>query len=452
MNICIVGTGYVGLVTAACFAEMGHQVMGVDVNPGKVRLISQGISPIVEVRINELTKEQVLAGRLTATTDLTSAVQKSDIVFIAVGTPGSPDGSLDFSYVEQVSTQIGAALKHKKEFTAVVLRSTVLPGICENIAIPRLEEFSGKTVGKGFGFALNPEFLREGSAVYDFYNPPKTVVGQMDDRTGDMLEELYVELEAPFFRIGLAEASMIKYSDNAFHALKVAFANEIGRLCKKFNIDSRTVMDVFTKDTKLNLSPVYLRPGFAFGGSCLPKDLRAFTRHAQQTDIKVPLLQAALESNEDHIEFAADMVKKDVSKRVGILGISFKEGTDDLRESPVLNLVERLLDEGYNLSIYDHNVATAQRNGTNTEFLKSHLPHLEKLLAHSVKDVLDASDVVVIGNRNKEHEVVLGEFKNGHRIVDLSGLANGLYQSFFACSFAPATIDDVPIIIAVAFG
>ncbi len=424
MTISVVGLGYVGCVSAACFAEMGHQVIGVDVNPGKVRLISQGISPIVEVRINELTKEQVLTGRLTATTDLNSAVQKSDIVFIAVGTPSSPDGSLDFSYVEQVCVQIGTALKHKKKYTAVVLRSTVLPGISETIAVPRLEEFSGKTVGKDFGFALNPEFLREGSAVYDFYHPPKTVVGQIDDRTGDMLEELYASLDAPFVRIGLAEASMIKYSDNSFHALKVAFANEIGRLCKKFNIDSRVVMDVFTQDTKLNLSPVYLRPGFAFGGSCLPKDLRAITRHAQQADVKVPLLQAALESNADHIQFAADMVKKDSGKRVGILGISFKEGTDDLRESPVVNLVERLLDEGYKLSIYDHNVATARRNGTNAEFLKSKMPHLEKLLANSVQDVLDASDIVVIGNRNKEHEVVLGELKNGHRIVDLSGLAN----------------------------
>lgn len=424
MNVSVVGLGYVGCVSAACFAEMGHHVIGVDVNPGKVRLISQGISPIVEERINELTKEQVLAGRLTATTDLNDAVLQSDVVFIAVGTPSSPDGSLDFSYVEQVSAEIGTVLKHKKDFTAVVLRSTVLPGICENIAIPGLEEFSGKTAGKDFGFALNPEFLREGSAVYDFYHPPKTVIGQIDDRTGDMLQELYASLDAPFFRIGLAEASMIKYSDNAFHALKVTFANEIGRLCKKFNIDSRTVMDVFTKDTKLNLSPVYLRPGFAFGGSCLPKDLRAITRHAQQSDVKVPLLQAALDSNSEHIQFAADMLKNDSSKRVGILGISFKEGTDDLRESPVVNLVERLLDQGYKLSIYDRNVSTARRNGTNTEYMKANMPHLEKLLANSVDDVLEASDVVVIGNRNKEHEVVLGEKKNGHRIVDLSGLAN----------------------------
>lgn len=424
MNISVVGMGYVGCVSAACFAEMGHHVMGVDVNAAKVRLIAQGISPIVEDRISDVIAEQVMAGRLVATTDVHDAVKKSDIVFIAVGTPSNPDGSLDFSYVDQVCCDIGLALKHKENYTSIVLRSTVLPGIAETIAIPRLEEFSGKKVGEDFGFALNPEFLREGSAVSDFYNPPKTVIGQIDEKTGDRLEELYSAIEAPMFRIGLGEASMIKYSDNAFHALKVAFANEIGRLCKKFHIDSRVVMDVFCQDTKLNLSPVYLKPGFAFGGSCLPKDLRAITQHARHADVKVPLMESALESNTEHIRFATDVVRQDQSKRVGILGISFKEGTDDLRESPMMSLAERLLDEGYSLSIYDENVSSARQRGANTELLKKQAPYLEKLMANSIEDVLATSDVVLIGNKNKGHQVVLGDLKNGHRIIDLSGLEN----------------------------
>jgi len=423
MKVTIVGLGYVGCVSAACFSEMGHEVIGVDVNPAKVRLINQGIPPIVEERIMELTKSQIVAGRLTATTDLARAIKSSDVIFIAVGTPSNPDGSLDFGDLEQVCIEIGTLLKSKRSFTSIVIRSTILPGIAENIAIPRLEEFSGKKAGKGFGFALNPEFLREGTAVYDFYHPPKTVIGQLDERTGKVLERIYSAIDAPLFRIGIAEASMIKYSDNVFHAIKVTFANEIGRLCKKFNIDSRIVMKVFIEDKKLNLSPTYLRPGFAFGGSCLPKDLRAITRHARQADIQVPLMEAAMASNSEHIRFAADMVKKEDGKRIGILGISFKEGTDDLRESPVVDLAQRLLDEGYSLSIFDRNVSQARKNGSNVDSLKQ-VPQLEKLLADSVEDVLKRSDVVVIGNRDKEHEAVLDDLKNGHRIVDLSGLEN----------------------------
>ncbi|RPH92156.1 MAG: nucleotide sugar dehydrogenase, partial [Calditrichaeota bacterium] len=358
------------------------------------------------------------------TTDLNAAVIKSELVLVCVGTPSSPDGSLDFSQIERSCVEIGTALKNKKAYTSVVIRSTVLPGVVQEIAMPTLEAYSGKKIGKDFGFALNPEFLREGTAVYDFYHPPKTVIGEVDKKTGDLLEALYQSLPAPLIRIGIAEASMIKYADNAFHAIKVAFANEIGRLCKKFDIDSRIVMNVFVQDTKLNLSPVYLRPGFAFGGSCLPKDIRAITRHARHADVKLPLIEAALESNSEHIQFATDIVKKDSSKRVGILGISFKEGTDDLRESPVVELAQRLLDEGYKLSIFDKNVSTARKNGSNNDYLKKNVPDLEKMLTDSVEDVLNESDVVIIGNRNKEHEVVLGELRNGHRIVDLSGLEN----------------------------
>lgn len=424
MNICIVGLGYVGCVSAACFAEMGHQVIGVDINQSKVRLINRGISPIIEDHISELIKNQVIAGRLSAVQNLAKAIMESQIIFVCVGTPSNPDGSLDFSYVERVCIEIGTFLKNKREYTSVVLRSTVLPGIVENIALPRLEEYSGKKAGIDFGFASNPEFLREGTAVFDFYNPPKTVIGEVDKKTADILEEIYKNIDVPFFRIGVAEASMIKYTDNAFHAIKITFANEIGRLCKKFNIDSRTVMDVFSKDTKLNISPTYLRPGFAFGGSCLPKDLRAITRHASQADVHVPLLEAALQSNSEHIRHAAKIVKKDIHSRVGILGISFKEGTDDLRESPVVSLAEQLMSEGYKLSIFDKNVSMARRKGVNGEYLKKNAPHLERVLVDTIEEVVNQSDVVVIGNRAKEHQVVLNKKKCKHRVVDLSGLEN----------------------------
>ncbi|MBN1478929.1 UDP-glucose/GDP-mannose dehydrogenase family protein [candidate division KSB1 bacterium] len=422
MNIGVVGMGYVGCVSAACFAEMGHTVLGVDTNAAKIRLLARGISPIVEDRLSDIIAEQVLSGRLAVTTVLDHAVQQSDILFIAVGTPSHADGSLDFQQVEQVCLNIGAALKVKEEYVSIILRSTVLPGLAETVVIPLLEKYSGKKVGDGFGFALNPEFLREGNAVSDFYNPPKTVIGQVDELTGDRLQELYSSLSAPIFRIGLAESSMIKYTDNAFHALKVVFANEIGRLCKKFNIDSRIVMDVFCQDTKLNLSPIYLKPGFAFGGSCLPKDLRAITHHARQADVKVPLLESALTSNLEHIQFATDMVKKDHRTCIGILGISFKEGTDDLRESPVVDLAERLLNEGYSLSIYDENVLSARKRGANIDYLQRHTPYLDKLLADSVEEVLNKSQIVLIGNRNRAHHVVLSERSNGHHIIDLSGL------------------------------
>lgn len=424
MNLSVVGLGYVGCVSAACFAEMGHRVIGIDKNTAKIRLIAQGISPIVEDRLSDILAEQVLSGRLTVTTELTHAVQQSDILFIAVGTPSHTDGSLNFCQVEGVCREIGAALRLKNGYTSVVLRSTVLPGLAETVVIPCLEKYAGAEVGDGFGFALNPEFLREGSAVSDFYNPPKTVIGQVDELTGNRLQEIYSSLSAPIFRIGLAESSMIKYTDNAFHALKVVFANEIGRLCKKFNIDSRVVMDVFCRDTKLNLSPIYLKPGFAFGGSCLPKDLRAITHHARQADVKVPLLESALTSNLEHIQFAADMVKKDPRTCIGILGISFKEGTDDLRESPVIDLAERLLREGYSLSIYDENVLRARKRGANIDYLQQHTPYLDNLLADSVEEVLKKSHVVLIGNRNRAHRVVLREHSRDHHIIDLSGLEN----------------------------
>ncbi|NOY60380.1 MAG: nucleotide sugar dehydrogenase [Calditrichaeota bacterium] len=424
MNISVFGLGYVGCVSAACFAEMGHKVIGVDVKSSKVKMINKGISPIVEKDIDVLIKRQVDEGNLSATQNTTKAIRDSDVIFICVGTPSNSNGSIDFSYVDRVCGQIGRALKYKKSYTSVVLRSTVLPGIPEKIAIARLEENSGKKAGKDFGFALNPEFLRESTSVYDFYHPPKTVIGELDEKTADILEKMYRPIDDKIFRIGIGEASMIKYSDNAFHAIKVAFANEIGRICKEYNIDSRKVMQVFTSDVKLNLSPYYLKPGFAFGGSCLPKDLRAITHEAKQKDIAVPLLDAAMESNMEHIHHALDMVQKNGRKRIGVLGLSFKGGTDDLRESPIVNMVEQLIGKGYKIRIYDKNVSMARLIGSNKDYIKRYIPHIAKLMSDSVQDVLDHSDVVIVGNQAREHEAILGDLKNGHKIIDLTGLDN----------------------------
>lgn len=422
MNISIFGLGYVGCVSAACFAQMGHKVIGVDINRNKVSMVNEAISPIIEKDIDGIVKEQVRKGNLSATHDVDQALQHSDIVFICVGTPSRHNGSIDLSYVERVSAEIGSAMRELKKHVTVVLRSTVLPGVAEEVIIPILEKYSGKKAGSDFGFALNPEFLREGTSVYDFYHPPKTVIGATDEKTAGLLEKIYENIEAPIFRLSLGEAAMIKYADNAFHAIKVTFANEIGRLCKTFNIDSRKVMDVFTKDVKLNLSSYYLKPGFAFGGSCLPKDLRAITHKAKQSDVSVPLLDAAMHSNEEHIRYAIDLVQENGKKKIGVLGLSFKGGTDDLRESPVVTLVEQLIGKGYNVRIFDKNVSLSRLIGANKEYIEREVPHIARLMCNSVEDVVNQSDVVIIGNKESEYEVVLNELRNGHKIIDLMGL------------------------------
>ncbi|MBN2354511.1 nucleotide sugar dehydrogenase, partial [candidate division KSB1 bacterium] len=394
MKISVFGLGYVGCVSAACFAEMGHKVVGVDVNENKVNMINKGISPIIEKGLGALIQEQVSVGRLTATKDTTFAGMNSDIMFICVGTPSETNGSINLAYVERVSDEIGRVLKERRDYTVVALRSTVLPGVAEEVVLRRLQSHSGKKVGVDFGFALNPEFLREGTSVYDFYHPPKTVIGVFDARSAEVLQRLYDKIPAPIFLVKPDEASMVKYADNAFHAIKVAFANEIGRLCKIFHVDSRVVMDVFIKDLKLNLSSYYLKPGFAFGGSCLPKDLRALTHRARQVDIAVPLLDAAITSNSEHIRFALNMIKENGRKKIGILGLSFKQGTDDLRESPMVTLVEQLLGKGYDVHIFDKNVSLARLIGANKEYIEREVPHIAKLMCASVQDVLARSEVV----------------------------------------------------------
>ena len=425
MKINVFGLGYVGCVSAACFAEMGHDVTGVDINEHKVSLFNAGRSPIIEEGLEELIVRQQKAGRLRATTQ--PSITGEELVFVCVGTPSNGNGSLHLGYVRRVCGEIGQELRRIDHRVTVVIRSTILPGVAENVVIPILEQTSGMRAGVDFGFALNPEFLREGTSIYDFYHPPKTIIGTCDQASAELLTSLYSDLSAPIFQLPLGEASMIKYADNAFHALKVAFANEIGRLCKSLQLDSRQVMDVFIKDTKLNLSPYYLKPGYAFGGSCLPKDLRALIHWARQEDVDIPLLNAALASNEEHIQHALRLVKASGRKRIGVLGLSFKHGTDDLRESPVVTLVEDLIGKGYEVHIFDRNVSVAQLMGANKEYIEREVPHIAKLMCGSVEELIALSDVVVIGNNGAEHERVLDELHNGHKIIDLSGLQNGTH-------------------------
>ncbi|MBO0867807.1 MAG: UDP-glucose/GDP-mannose dehydrogenase family protein [Micromonosporaceae bacterium] len=397
MRISVFGLGYVGSVSAACLAARGHQVVGVDVNPAKVEQVSRGQAPVVEERIGELTAEVVASGALRATTDVAEAIASTDLSLICVGTPSAHNGSLSTVYLERVCEQIGTELSTKDSWHTVVLRSTMLPGTCTNLLIPVLEKASGKTAGVGFGVATNPEFLREGSSVKDFFEPSKTVIGEYDSTSADLVATLYQGLPGELFRVPVPVAEMTKYADNAFHGLKIAFANEVGAICHALGVDSHQVMDVFLADRKLNVSPAYLRPGFAFGGSCLPKDLRGLVYAARTADVSVPLLSHVLPANDEHLRRAFNLVAATGLRRVGLFGLSFKPGTDDLRESPLVELAERLLGKGYELRIYDANVTLSRLLGANREYVESRLPHLAELLTNSVDEVLDHAQVCVVG-------------------------------------------------------
>jgi GDP-mannose 6-dehydrogenase len=396
MRISVFGLGYVGCVSAACLASRGNDVIGVDVNPTKIDLILAGHAPVVEERIGELTKDVVTSGKLTATTDVAHAVANTDISLVCVGTPSAPNGSLSTEYLERVAEQIGEALAERTTRHTVVFRSTMLPGTCLNLLVPILEKASGKTAGVDFGVAVNPEFLREGTSVRDFFDPPKTVIGELDERSGDVVEQLYADLPGDVFRVAIPVAEITKYADNSFHALKIGFANELGAICGALGLDSHRVMDVFLADRKLNISPAYLKPGFAFGGSCLPKDLRGLVHAANRADVRVPILSHVLPSNEEHLKRAFDLVVRTGKRKVGLFGLSFKPGTDDLRESPMVELAERLLGKGYDLKIYDANVSMSRLLGANREYIEQRLPHLGQLLAGSVAEVLDHADVCLL--------------------------------------------------------
>ncbi len=419
MKISVFGLGYVGAVSAGCFAKEGHQIIGVDPIQDKVDLINKGLSPIIEKDIGEIIKKAVSEGRLSGTSDAFKAIQDTEISFVCVGTPSQLNGNLDFKYLRNVCERIGRAINDKDDRHVIVIRSTCLPGTIKNVVIPSLEDASGKKAGKDFGVCNNPEFLREGTAVYDFYNPPKTVFGETDVKSGDKLASLYSKIDAPLIRTDLEVAEMVKYTDNIWHALKVGFGNEVGNICKALGIDSHKVMDIFCKDTKLNISPNYLKPGFAFGGSCLPKDLRALTYKARQLDLNLPILNAILPSNEIQIEHGLQMIMNKNNKKVGFLGFSFKAGTDDLRESPIVELIERLIGKGYDIRLYDRNVNLASLVGANRDYILNHIPHISKLMVKSINEVLSFAETVVIGNNASEFKNVFNKIKEEQVVVDL---------------------------------
>jgi GDP-mannose 6-dehydrogenase len=418
MKICVLGLGYVGTVSAGCLAKEGHEVVGVDPEQRKVDLINAGKTPIIEKDIGPIIEQQVAGGRLRATTDVSAAVAQADLSLVCVGTPSRANGDIELKYVRRVCEQIGAALRHHQGAPAVVIRSTMLPGTMRQVVIPALEASSGRRAGVEFGVCINPEFLREGTAVYDYFNPPKTVIGELNRPSGDLLASLYARISAPLVRTDIETAEMVKYADNAWHALKVGFANEIGNLCKGLAVDSHRVMDIFCQDTKLNLSPYYLKPGFAFGGSCLPKDVRALLYKAKTLDISVPILSAILPSNEQQLERGVRAVIEMGSKKVGILGFSFKAGTDDLRESPVVDLTERLIGKGYDLRIYDKNVSLARIHGANRDYILNHVPHISRLMVSSIDEVLDHARTIVIGNAAAEFRDVPKRLGDGQVIID----------------------------------
>ena len=424
MRISIFGLGYVGTVSCGCLAQAGHEVLGVDPVRAKVQLINAGQSPVIEVNIGEIISKAVKAGRLRATEDQHLAIHETELSFVCVGTPSQINGNLDVTYVRRVCEQIGQALKDKPTRHTIVVRSTILPGTMHGLVIPILEESSGKKAGLDFGVCNNPEFLREGSAVADFNFPPKIVIGELDKASGDTLAALYADLDAPLIRTNLRTSEMVKYIDNTWHALKIGFANEIGNLCKSLSIDSHQAMEIFCQDKKLNISPAYLSPGFAFGGSCLPKDIRALTYKAKLHDLQLPILCSILPSNELQVLKGLALIMGKGNKRIGVLGFSFKAGTDDLRESPMIEIIERLIGKGYDLRIYDKNVRIASLVGANRDFILNHIPHISKLMVEDIGAVFDHGQTIVIGNNDPDFHSVLQRLRNHQCVVDFVRVTN----------------------------
>jgi len=416
--------GYVGTVSAGCLAQEGHQVIGVDLVRTKVDLINAGQTPIIEAEIGEIIAAVVKSGQLRATNDENEAISQTELSFVCVGTPSQSNGNLDLTHIRRVCELIGGALKNKPTHHTVVIRSTILPGTMHQIVIPILEEYSGKKAGVDFGVCNNPEFLREGSAVKDFNYPPKTVIGELDRTSGDVLASLYAKLNAPLIRTDIETAEMVKYVDNCWHALKIGFANEIGNICKSLSIDAHEVMKIFCQDKKLNISPAYLMPGFAFGGSCLPKDLRALAYKAKMHDLALPILTSILPSNEIQVSKGVDLIVKKGHKKVGILGFSFKAGTDDLRESPMIEAIERLIGKGYDLRIFDKNVNLARLVGANRDFILNHIPHISRLMVNAIDGVLDHAQTIVIGNNDPDFLGVPNQLRDGQCLVDFVRITN----------------------------
>lgn len=422
MRISIFGMGYVGVVAGACLAKEGHDVVGVDVNPTKVDLLGRGISPIVEEGIAELVRDMVSSGRLRASTATAEAVAATDLSLVCVGTPSAENGSLSLAAMDGVSGEIGDALRGKRGTHTVVYRSTILPGTTEDRLIPILERHSGRKAGKDLLVGYNPEFLREGTSIRDFREPPMTVVGARHEEVFRQMETVYAGVKAEFVRTTVKLAESVKYLSNNYHALKIAFANEAGAILKAAGVDGREAMQIFCKDRLLNISSAYLRPGFAFGGSCLPKDLRAFLYWARTMDLDVPLLARVLESNDRHIERAHRMIARHGRPRVALFGLAFKGGTDDLRESPIVALAERLLGRGHEMAIYDPNVNTSRLVGANKAFIEKEIPHLDRLLKPDPRQALEGAGVVVVANADRAGIDTIVAAKPAVPIIDLQGV------------------------------
>lgn len=422
MKISVFGLGYVGSVSAACLAKNGHDVMGIDVNINKSQAIIAGRAPVREPDLDDLIRETVTRGKLRAISDSQSAIHNSDISMICVGTPSNKNGSLDLRYVENVCQQIGTGLADKGGYHVVAVRSTILPGSTETNLIPLLEQHSGRRAGRDFGVCVNPEFLREGSGIADFSNPGLLIFGGLDQRSGKTMEALYKDINGAALQTSIRAAELIKYAGNAFHALKVTFANEIGILGKAHGVDGREVMDALCQDTQLNISSSYMKPGFAFGGSCLPKDLRALIYRIKERDLECSLLSAIPASNFEHLQRGIDLVESTGKKRVGIFGLSFKPGTDDMRESPIVNLVERLIGRGYAVRIYDKEVELGMLVGTNKAFLEQEIPHIASLMHSSVDEVVDWADVVVISHASAASRRVPSLIREDQKLIDLIGI------------------------------
>jgi len=426
MNISVFGLGYVGSVTAACLAKNGHFVIGVDIKREKVEAINDGKSPVFEKGLDELISKVVATGKLKATVSVEEAIENSDISLICVGTPSNLDGSINLEHIKRVCSDIGKALKTKNDFHVVVVRSTILPGTTEGVLIPILEEESGKIFPDDFGVCVNPEFMREGQAIHDFYNPERIVIGAIDNDkySGDLVEDIYSDINAPVIRVDIKTAEIIKYVDNVFHGMKVAFANEIGTLCKKLGINGREVMKIFCMDKKLNLSSYYFMPGFAFGGSCIPKDLRAILHKAKEFEVDSPLIESILDSNQRHVDRVVELIMQQNKKKIGIFGLTFKSGTGDTRESPTIPMITKLLekgylklfDKGYDISIYDPNA--------NASEIEEMLPHIAPLIDSSLEAVVKESGVLVIAKNEEIFKQIPALMNEDQILIDLVGAIN----------------------------
>ncbi|HEY4080399.1 MAG TPA: nucleotide sugar dehydrogenase [Burkholderiaceae bacterium] len=423
MKISVFGLGYVGAVSCACLPELGHEVIGVDTNPLKVQMINAGQSPVVEEGINELIEAAVKAGRLQATDDVEHAVLNSDISLISVATPSKANYEPDLSAVDAVVESIGRIIAKKSTAHTLVLRSTVAPGTTEDRIQPILERAAGRRVGDRLSLVFNPEFLREGSSVKDFHQPPQTVVGSVDEAGYAVMEAMYAGLPGAFVKTNCRVAESVKYLCNVFHAMKIVFANEAGSVLKACGLDGREVMKIFCQDTQLNISPAYLRPGFAFGGSCLPKEVKGFLTLARDRDIAVPAIQGLLESNDAHIKSAYRLIARDGRRRVALFGLAFKPGTDDMRDSPLVMLAEQLLGKGFELQIFDRFVKLSRLLGKNKEFVEREIPHLDRLLRETPEAALADAEVVVVGHADPEARRAIVAAAAGKRIIDLSGYA-----------------------------